>query len=295
MLDLRIQQHFIDSADLQYQAAEPLAKPVESGVQALLACVTSGGTVLVAGWGGTAPTAQYFASLFVGGFERERPELAALALSGDSAALAVAPETSISTAFLTAKRVTDVVLSTLLFLVLLPIMLLIALAILLTSRGPILLVQDRVGLRGEPLRMLKFRTMINGAHELRDEVIGRPDDDILDRYRDDPRITPVGRVLRRWSLDELPQLLNVIGGSMSLVGPRPILPEELVLLSPIDHRRHAVRPGITGLWQVRGRKTVTWDDRMTLDHTYLDECSMRSDCAILLRTLGAVVHGVGAY
>jgi len=211
------------------------------------------------------------------------------------AALAVAPETSISTAFLTAKRVTDVVLSTLLFLVLLPIMLLIALAILLTSRGPILLVQDRVGLRGEPLRMLKFRTMINGAHELRDEVIGRPDDDILDRYRDDPRITPVGRVLRRWSLDELPQLLNVIGGSMSLVGPRPILPEELVLLSPIDHRRHAVRPGITGLWQVRGRKTVTWDDRMTLDHTYLDECSMRSDCAILLRTLGAVVHGVGAY
>ena len=90
MLDLRIQQHFIDSADLQYQAAEPLAKPVESGVQALLACVTSGGTVLGAGWGGTAPSAQYFASLFVGGFERERPELAALALSGDVAVLAVA-------------------------------------------------------------------------------------------------------------------------------------------------------------------------------------------------------------
>jgi D-sedoheptulose 7-phosphate isomerase len=92
MLDLRIQQHFIDSADLQYQAAEPLAKPVESGVQALLACVTSGATVLVAGWGGTAPSAQYFASLFVGGFERERPELAALALSVDGAALAAAPE-----------------------------------------------------------------------------------------------------------------------------------------------------------------------------------------------------------
>ncbi len=211
------------------------------------------------------------------------------------AKLAIAPATTISSTFLTAKRIIDVVLSTLMLLVLLPFMLVIALAIMLTSRGPVLLVQDRVGLRGEPLGMLKFRTMIDGAHEMRDEIIGRPDEGILDRYRDDPRITPVGRVLRRWSLDELPQLLNVLGGSMSLVGPRPILPEEVALLSPIDHRRHAVKPGITGLWQVRGRKTVTWDDRMVLDHAYLDECSVRLDSAILVRTLGAVVHGVGAY
>ncbi|MEI6374959.1 MAG: sugar transferase [Actinomycetes bacterium] len=213
----------------------------------------------------------------------------------EPAKLAVVADTTISSAFLTAKRITDVVLSALLLLVLLPFMLLIALAILLTSRGPVLLVQDRVGLRGQPLGMLKFRTMIDGAHELRDEVIGRPDDGILDRYRDDPRITPVGRVLRRWSLDELPQLLNVLGGSMSLVGPRPILPEELPLLSPAEQRRHSVKPGMTGLWQVRGRKTVTWDDRMALDQMYLDECSMRMDSAILMRTLGAVVHGVGAY
>ena len=192
------------------------------------------------------------------------------------------------------KRVFDVVAGTVLLVVLLPVLALIALLISLTSRGSAVLVQERVGRYGETFRMVKFRTMVRGADEWRAEVIGEPDDGILDRYRTDPRITPLGRVLRRWSLDELPQLLNVVVGSMSLVGPRPLLPDEMTLLTPTDHRRHFVKPGITGLWQVSGRKELGWDERMRLDQLYATSRTARMDLFILLRTFRAVLNGEGA-
>jgi lipopolysaccharide/colanic/teichoic acid biosynthesis glycosyltransferase len=194
----------------------------------------------------------------------------------------------------TVKRALDIATATLLLIMALPFMLLIALAITLTSRGPALLVQDRVGRDGELFRMLKFRTMVRGADEYRDEIIGTPDDGILDRYRTDPRITMIGRILRRWSIDELPQLVNVVGGSMSLVGPRPILPEERVLLGNDHHLRHAVKPGLTGLWQISGRKEVTWDDRMTLDMRYINDWSPSLDAMIVRKTFTVIIKGVGA-
>ena len=111
----------------------------------------------------------------------------------------------------------------------------------------------------------------------------------------DPRITRLGSTLRRWSLDELPQLLNGVGGSMSLVGPRPMLPEEMPLLADADHRRHLTKPGITGLWQISGRKEVAWEDRMRMDLHYIESWSVPLDVVILSRTAKAVVAGQGAY
>lgn len=198
-------------------------------------------------------------------------------------------------AYLAAKRTIDLIVGLLLLVVVLPLLLLTMLVIRLTSAGPALISQDRVGLHGRTFRMLKFRTMVRDAHTMREAVLGDPDEGIFDRYREDPRITPVGRVLRRWSLDELPQLVNVVGGQMSLVGPRPILPDEVGHLRGEDLRRHELRPGITGLWQVRGRKKVNWDDRMRLDLQYIDECSPKLDTLIVGRTLRAVVTGEGAY
>jgi lipopolysaccharide/colanic/teichoic acid biosynthesis glycosyltransferase len=142
---------------------------------------------------------------------------------------------------------------------------------------------------------VKFRSMIVGAETLREAVIGDPDEGIYDRLRTDPRVTRVGAGLRRWSLDELPQLLNVVAGSMSLVGPRPMLPDELRLLGDADHRRHLTKPGLTGLWQISGRKDVSWADRMRLDLHYIEHWSIALDLIIILKTLKAVLTGRGAY
>lgn len=193
------------------------------------------------------------------------------------------------------KRLLDLALALPILLLLSPIMILSALAIRASSRGRVFYTQERVGQGGETFRFLKFRTMVQGADRLRAEVIGVPDDGITDRYRNDPRITPVGRVLRRWSLDELPQLLNVIGGSMSIVGPRPVLVEELPLLADADHRRHLTKPGLTGLWQISGRKEVDWEERMRLDLYYVENWSPTLDFVILARTAKAVISGRGAY
>ncbi len=193
------------------------------------------------------------------------------------------------------KRVIDVLVAVLTLLLLSPILLISALAIRLTSRGPVLYVQRRVGLRGEEFTFPKLRTMVEGAHRMRSSVIGTPDGEIVDRYQGDPRITSVGRVLRRWSIDEVPQLWCVLGGSMSLVGPRPMLPSELPLLGDADHRRHLTKPGMTGLWQVNGRKNVAWDERMRLDLQYVERWSLSLDVVILLRTVKAVLTGHGAF
>ena len=193
------------------------------------------------------------------------------------------------------KRGLDTVFGALLLVLFLPLMLIAAIGIKLTSRGPILYSQERVGRGGKPIVITKFRTMYVGADEQREEIIGRPDEKIIDRYRRDPRITPFGRFLRRWSIDETPQVFNVLRGNMSLVGPRPVLLDEIPLLADADHRRHLTKPGLTGLWQVSGRKGVDWDERMRLDLDYVEHWSPALDLVIVAKTFKAVLMGDGAY
>lgn len=193
------------------------------------------------------------------------------------------------------KRTLDIGVGLLLMAVFLPFMLLAAIAVKLTSRGPVLFFQERVGRGGQIIKVAKIRTMYAGADRDRAAVIGDPDGAILDRYKEDPRITPVGRVLRRWSIDEMPQVVAVLAGTMSLVGPRPVLVDEMPLLGDADHRRHLTKPGLTGLWQVSGRKEVDWDERMRLDLDYVENWSPALDLVIVAKTVKAVLMGDGAY
>ena len=193
------------------------------------------------------------------------------------------------------KRSLDIVFGLLLFALFLPFMIIAGVGTFLTSRGPMLYTQKRVGRGGELITVAKFRTMYVGADQKRDEVIGKPDEKIFERYKNDPRITPFGRVLRRWSIDEMPQVINVIAGNMSLVGPRPVLPEELGLFDDADHRRHLTKPGLTGLWQVSGRKEVDWDERMRMDLDYVENWSPALDLVIVAKTAKVVLTGKGAY
>ena len=193
------------------------------------------------------------------------------------------------------KRALDIVFGVILFLLFSPFMIVAAIGTFATSRGPILYRQERVGRGGEAITVTKFRTMYVGADKKRAEVIGRPDEKIFDRYKTDPRITPFGRLLRRWSIDEMPQVVNVIRGNMSLVGPRPVLPEELGLFDDADHRRHLTKPGLTGLWQVSGRKEVDWEERMRMDLDYVENWSPALDLVIVAKTAKVVLSGRGAY
>jgi exopolysaccharide biosynthesis polyprenyl glycosylphosphotransferase len=193
------------------------------------------------------------------------------------------------------KRTLDIVFGILLLILFLPFMLIAAIGTFVSSRGPVLYTQQRVGRGGEMITVAKFRTMHVGADKDRDKVIGKPDAKIFERYKSDPRITPFGRILRRWSIDEMPQVFNVIAGNMSLVGPRPVLPEELGLFGDADHRRHLTKPGLTGLWQVSGRKEVDWDDRMRMDLDYVENWSPALDLVIVAKTAKVVISGKGAY
>lgn len=195
-----------------------------------------------------------------------------------------------------AKRTFDVVGSSLALLVAGPVMGLIALAIKLEDRGPVLFDQVRAGLKGEPFSCFKFRSMVIDAEERLAELRRQNQSgSVLFKMKDDPRITRVGRFIRRFSLDELPQLVNVLRGDMSLVGPRPALPSEVAQYQRHVHRRLDVRPGLTGLWQVSGRSDLSWDDTVRLDLYYVDNWSLMQDLAILSRTVGAVLRARGAY
>ncbi|MFE0511649.1 sugar transferase [Streptomyces sp. NPDC058964] len=176
-------------------------------------------------------------------------------------------------------------------------MLLIALLVRLDSSGPALFRQQRVGRYGDHFTMLKFRTMRQDSEALRAELahLNQNSDGLLFKVKGDPRITRVGSFLRRSSLDELPQLINVVRGHMSLVGPRPPLPEEVEEYTPEIKRRLLVKPGLTGLWQVSGRSDLPWGEAVRLDLGYVDNWSMGLDVSILLRTGSAVVKGTGAY
>ncbi|WP_307238056.1 sugar transferase [Kineosporia succinea] len=177
-----------------------------------------------------------------------------------------------------------------------PLMLALALAVRLTSRGPALFRQTRVGTDGREFTVYKFRSMVIDA-EARLAALATADEGngVLFKMRHDPRVTRIGRVLRRYSLDELPQLLNVLRGNMSLVGPRPPLPSEVAGYSPTEVRRLRVRPGMTGLWQVSGRSDLTWEESLRLDLRYVDNWSLALDLSILWRTVRAVTQGSGAY
>ena len=224
------------------------------------------------------------------------PQFLDVKVSGASSGVVVpAPRTSSEAIAPNRSHFGDRLLAGLLLLALLPVFLVIALLIKVGSRGPVFFSQDRVGLHGQLFPFFKFRTMIPGADAMRDEALGTPDEDMTDQYRSDPRITRVGHFLRRWSLDELPQLLNVARGEMAIVGPRPMLPREVALLERPHHRRHDATPGLTGLWQVSGRKETTWTERMELDLRYVDEQSARFDLDIIRRTVSVVLRGEGAY
>ena len=194
------------------------------------------------------------------------------------------------------KRTFDLVVGVLIVVIGSPIWLLVAAAIKLTSRGPVLYSDPRIGLGEHPFRMLKFRTMVQGAEEQQAGLEGANEaGGALFKIRDDPRVTGVGRFLRRLSLDEVPNVLNVLRGEMSLVGPRPLPLRDFERLQQWHRKRYNVLPGMTGLWQVAGRSDLTFDDLVRLDFYYLENWSIWLDVTILFKTPGAVFSQRGAY
>jgi exopolysaccharide biosynthesis polyprenyl glycosylphosphotransferase len=194
------------------------------------------------------------------------------------------------------KSVFDRVIATAGLMLLAPLFMVAALAIRATSPGPVLFRQVRIGKAGRRFVMYKFRTMVVDAESRKHELVDlNHGDGVLFKIRSDPRVTPVGRWMRRLSIDELPQLINVVRGEMSLVGPRPPLPEEVAAYPSDMRRRLAVSPGLTGLWQVSGRSDLSWEETVRLDLRYVENWSFSLDLVILLRTLSAVCRSSGAY
>ena len=193
------------------------------------------------------------------------------------------------------KRAMDIAVATAALVLVLPVFALIAALIKLTDGGPIFFSQRRVGLRGQMFRMLKFRSMVVDAERLRPRLEVRNESTgPVFKMRLDPRITPIGKFIRKYSLDELPQLINVLRGEMSLVGTRPSLPREVARYEPWQYRRFAVRPGLTCFWQVcRSRYQISFDDWMRLDLKYVDAWSLRLDFRLILRTFAVVFGGTG--
>ncbi|MEV5573470.1 sugar transferase [Spirillospora sp. NPDC052269] len=195
-----------------------------------------------------------------------------------------------------AKAVFDRVTAALLLIAVAPLLLVVAVTVRTTDPGPAFFLQTRIGRAGRRFRMVKFRTMVTDAERRRVEMTSRVENgSVLFKLKRDPRVTRIGRVLRRYSIDELPQLFNVLRGEMSLVGPRPPLPEEVERYGQDVYRRLAVKPGLTGLWQVSGRSDLSWDEAVRLDLQYVENWSLLFDLQILWRTVRAVVSGNGAY
>jgi lipopolysaccharide/colanic/teichoic acid biosynthesis glycosyltransferase len=187
---------------------------------------------------------------------------------------------------LSAKRIVDVVLAILGLIVFVPLLLICAIAIKVNSRGPVFFRLPVAGLRGKAFDQIKLRTMVHGAREIGDR---------FETSSSDPRITRVGYFLRRWSIDELPQLWNVLRGEMSIVGPRPAFFEIASKYSADQARRLAMRPGLTGLAQVQGRNLLPWPERMELDIFYVEHHSLWLDCEIIARTIPVLFQGEGVY
>ena len=194
------------------------------------------------------------------------------------------------------KRVLDLAAALIFLILISPIMLAVAVSIKLTSRGPVLFHQMRLGRKGRPFRLFKFRTMVSDAEQ---RLAAQAE--LQEKYAasfkiaNDPRVTPVGAFLRRTSLDELPQLINVLEGSMSLIGPRPIVPVELEKYGPYGEKLLTVKPGLGGLWQASGRSDTTYDQRIALDMRYVDRASLREDFRLLIKTAVAVLTCRGSF
>lgn len=193
------------------------------------------------------------------------------------------------------KRLLDISLALLTLLVLSPLLLVVTAAIKLDSRGRVLFRQQRIGKNGKPFTLMKFRSMVAGAEQMRTELYPDTESEMLFKRRDDSRRTRVGQLLRRTSMDELPQLINVLRGDMSLVGPRAQVPEEVALYDEWAHNRLTVLPGMTGLWQVSGRSNLSFEEMVMLDTYYVGHWSLGLDLKILLRTIPAVLRGDGAF
>ncbi|MGE2836570.1 sugar transferase [Mycobacterium sp. SMC-4] len=195
------------------------------------------------------------------------------------------------------KRLFDVVFSSAVLLVGSPILLVVALAVKLTSKGPVFYRQERIGLDGHAFQMIKFRTMVDGADKMVDKLaaLNESEGGVLFKIREDPRVTRVGKILRKYSIDELPQFINVLKRDMSVVGPRPPLANEVRSYDDYAKRRLLVRPGITGLWQVSGRSDLSWEDSVRLDLFYVENWSMISDLLIAIKTVKAMLKPNGAY
>lgn len=195
------------------------------------------------------------------------------------------------------KRVLDIVASTLLLVLLIPLFLAVALAIRIEDPGPIFFKQTRVGRWGTLFTMWKFRSMYTDAEERKKELMARNEMEggVIFKMKDDPRVTKVGRIIRKTSIDELPQLWNVLKGDMSLVGPRPPVPQEVDEYSLSDRRRLEVIPGITCIWQVSGRSDIPFDQQVELDVQYIQSQSLWTDIKILFKTVPALLFGTGAY
>jgi lipopolysaccharide/colanic/teichoic acid biosynthesis glycosyltransferase len=196
----------------------------------------------------------------------------------------------------TLKRLLDLIGSLVALIVLSPVLLIIAALIVFSSGRPVLFGQPRAGVRGALFRMWKFRTMTPDADSRKEELrLESALDQPMVKIPDDPRVTPIGRFLRRWSLDELPQFANVLRGQMSLVGPRPHPIDDVQRYREGDSRRLLAKPGMTGLWQVAGRSDLSWEDAVELDLLYIENWSLLGDLAIIARTVQAVITRSGAY
>lgn len=195
------------------------------------------------------------------------------------------------------KRALDIIISAACMVLFFPVFVMIAFIIKCSDGGPVLYVSERVGKWGKPFRFPKFRTMIVGADKIKEELLDQSDDRHLKRFKmkKDPRITTIGNVLRKTSLDELPQLWSVFIGDMSLVGPRPPLPQEVEHYTIDERRRLDIKPGITCFWQVSGRSSIPFDEQVKLDIKYIESQSMSLDFKLLLHTIPAIIFGKGAY
>jgi exopolysaccharide biosynthesis polyprenyl glycosylphosphotransferase len=196
------------------------------------------------------------------------------------------------------KRTMDLILSVTGIIFASPIFLVTSIAVWLEDRGPVLFFQERAGLKGKTFKMIKFRSMSVGAHEQHDQMMAEANtspNSVMYKNPNDPRVTKVGRFIRKWSIDELPQLFNVFSGDMSMVGPRPPLLSEVAVYGTSDTRRLLVKPGITGLWQTSGRANLDWEATVRLDLDYVENWNPAMDVFLILKTLKAVINRGGAY
>ena len=195
-----------------------------------------------------------------------------------------------------AKRTMDIVFSLLALVVTFPLILVVVILVRMTSTGPGIFRQTRGGLHGRPFLLLKIRTMAVNADSQRDSLrLQEQDFKPAFKIREDNRVTPIGRHLRRWSVDELPQFLNVLRGEMSLVGPRPHPLDDVRCYQGVEYRRLAVKPGLTGPSQISGRSNLSWEDTVALDLEYTENWTLLQDIQILVRTVKVVISGVGSY